>query len=62
MKNLTLEVGTERFRGLFFDNESKQIVLAWLAETEVSNIFWERLLTFKWGWPPWKMAACFRED
>jgi len=41
--------------------KEKALLLAWLAQTEVSNVVYWRSLTLRWGWPPIIWVSCFTD-
>ena len=58
---LALRIAQPRF-GITLSWRDRALILWWLAETEISNVFWERLVVLRLGWPPYGKYECFREE
>lgn len=41
--------------------KDKELLLVWLAQTEVSNVVYLRALKLRWGWPPIIWLSCFTD-
>lgn len=50
-RKLRLRVGPAEF-GIACSWRDRAIILSWVAETEVHNLMWIRIVVFKLAWPP----------
>ena len=58
---LCLEVDKKKVFSLEFSMSDRVIIISWVAETNVSNMVWIRIVSIKWRWPPIKCVTCFTD-
>ena len=56
---LSLKIGPLKFSGISVDRKVRGLVLAWIADTEVSNIVFVRFLKIGFRLPPVQLSRTF---
>ena len=60
-RKLMLEVDKKKVFSFEFSRSDRAIIISWVAETNVSNMVWIRIVSIKWRWPPIRCVTCFTD-